>query len=329
MTDREGAKTSYSYDALDRPTTISYPSGTGEAYAYDPLGRVISATATGANGGALTKQSYSYDKNSNPTSITDKAGNQSDFTYDALDRLTREVYPYRTLTYAYDAAGNRLNMDLLTSNDTTTTDTYTYDAAERMMSAGSTAFSYDQNGEMTSRTSDTTTTDYAYDYEGNLTKAGTEAYGRDAFGRMVSSTSGSTTTDYLFDGAEIIQEKVGANAPTYYTRGFGGQLISRSGGGDPLSYYHHDAIGSVVALTDNTGALTNTYSYTAFGEVRERTGTSPQPFQYVGNAWDAGSKLYDFHARAYDAGVGRFRGRKSPGCSTVAVISPRHSTKGF
>jgi len=62
----------------------------------------------------------------------------------------------------------------------------------------------------------------------------------------------------------------------------------------------------VVGLTDNTGALTDTYSYTAFGEVRARTGTNTQPYQYLGNSYDSDSKLYDFHARAYDPSVGRF-----------------------
>lgn len=40
--------------------------------------------------------------------------------------------------------------------------------------------------------------------------------------------------------------------------------------------------------------------------MRERTGTDTQSYLYVGNAWDTDSKLYDFHARSYDAGVGRF-----------------------
>ena len=64
------------------------------------------------------------------------------------------------------------------------------------------------------------------------------------------------------------------------------------------SYYHNDAIGSVVRLTNSNAALTDTYSYTAFGEVRERSGTNTQPFQYVGNAYDPTTKLHDFHAKA-------------------------------
>lgn len=80
---------------------------------------------------------------------------------------------------------------------------------------------------------------------------------------------------------------------------------SRKGTNAP-SYYHHDAIGSVVALSNNSGSLTDSYSYEAFSLVRARTGTNSQPFRYVGNAFDSGSKLYDSHARAYDPAVGRF-----------------------
>ena len=66
-----------------------------------------------------------------------------------------------------------------------------------------------------------------------------------------------------------------------------------------MRYYHHDAIGSVVALTNNNAALTDTYSYTAFGEVRERTGTNTQPYQYVGNAYNEDTKLHDFLAKGH------------------------------
>lgn len=90
-----------------------------------------------------------------------------------------------------------------------------------MTDSGSTTYAYNANDEMTTKTSGTTTTNYRYDYEGSLTKAGARTYERDAFGRMVSSTSGTTTTDYLFDGVEVVREKIGANAATYYTRGIG------------------------------------------------------------------------------------------------------------
>ena len=108
-----------------------------------------------------------------------------------------------------------------------------------------------------------------------------------------------------FGGEQAIHQKTGT-ATTYYTRGLGGQLINRRSRNTSPSYYHHDAIGSVVGLTDSTGALTDAYAYTAFGEMRSRTGTSAQPYQYLGNFYDPDSKLYDFHAGTYDPAVGRF-----------------------
>jgi len=55
-----------------------------------------------------------------------------------------------------------------------------------------------------------------------------------------------------------------------------------------------------------TKAGTKTYTREAFGSVRARTGTSKQPYQHLGNAYDADSKLSDFRARAYDPVAGRF-----------------------
>jgi len=129
---------------------------------------------------------------------------------------------------------------------------------------------------------------------------------RDPLGRAVSSTSGTTTTSYLFDGQQVIEEKAGTAAPAYYARGLGQQLISRRTGAGSPSYYHHDSIGSVVGLSGQSGTLTDTYAYDAFGNVVDRTGRSTQPYQYLSNAYDPATKLYDFHARMYDPSVGRF-----------------------
>lgn len=158
-----------------------------------------------------------------------------------------------------------------------TTTSYTYDAAERMTKAGTTTFAYDKNGNQTSRTVGTTTTNYAYDFEDQLVKAGTETYARDALGRVASSTLGTTKTEYLFDGSEVISEQAGTANPTRYARGPGGHVASSRTGTNAPTYYHRDAIGSVVALSSNAGALTDTYSYEAFGSVRARTGTSSSP----------------------------------------------------
>ena len=61
---------------------------------------------------------------------------------------------------------------------------------------------------------------------------------------------------------------------------FGNVVSQRRSGVD--SYYHYDGVGSTLAVTDSTGAVTDTRSYTAFGETTEQTGTTVIPYQYVG-----------------------------------------------
>lgn len=175
-----------------------------------------------------------------------------------------------------------------------------------MTRAGNTTYAYDDNGNMTSKSTGSSTTDYAYDFEDRMVSAGTTDYAYDPFGRKVSSGTVSTETDYLFDGYQVVQEGTGS-ASVRYSRGLGETLISRRQGeeGSP-TYYGHDAVGSTTSLISSGGTLTDSYAYTAFGQIRGRTGTSTQPFTYLGNALDKSTGLYDFHARQYDYSTGRF-----------------------
>jgi len=68
--------------------------------------------------------------------------------------------------------------------------------------------------------------------------------------------------------------------------------------------YHTDALGSVLALTGQTGAVQTTYSYEAFGKTTV-TGSSSNPFQYTGREND-GTGLYYYRARYYAPQLQRF-----------------------
>ena len=48
------------------------------------------------------------------------------------------------------------------------------------------------------------------------------------------------------------------------------------------SYYHFDGLGSTACLTDAAGSVTDRYDYTAYGEQLSATGSTPNPFRYVG-----------------------------------------------
>ena len=71
------------------------------------------------------------------------------------------------------------------------------------------------------------------------------------------------------------------NVLAEYTTEPDGRLISESR--DGVEYQHHyDAQGNTRALTNDQGEVTDTFAYNASGEVTERTGTTPTPFQFGG-----------------------------------------------
>ena len=47
-------------------------------------------------------------------------------------------------------------------------------------------------------------------------------------------------------------------------------------------FVHADGIGSIRRLTNETGTITDGYTYTAFGELLAHTGTDPQPYAFAG-----------------------------------------------
>lgn len=63
------------------------------------------------------------------------------------------------------------------------------------------------------------------------------------------------------------------------------------------------------ALADGAGAVTDTYDYSAYGELLSQTGSSTNAYLYTGQQFDASAGLYSLRARYYDPRVGRFLGR--------------------
>ena len=59
--------------------------------------------------------------------------------------------------------------------------------------------------------------------------------------------------------------------------------------------YHFDYRGSTVAITDSTGAVTDTFQYDTYGKQTARTGTSEVIFGYNGRdvrIWIVVTELY-------------------------------------
>ena len=130
----------------------------------------------------------------------------------------------------------------------------------------------------------------------------------------MKQTAGAQVTNYLWDEAspygDVVQETNGSGAAlASYVLG-GTELPSQMHGGTP-SYYLQDGQGSTRALTNSAGAVTDTYSFGAFGNLIGSAGTMVNSYLYTGQQVDALTGLYDLRARYYDPSTGRFLSQDS------------------
>jgi len=105
-----------------------------------------------------------------------------------------------------------------------------------------------------------------------------------------------------------------------------GHVISQRRGGES-SFLHCDGLGSTLALTNAPGLATDTYAYSAFGEVTEQIGSTVNPLQYVGNrGYYNEGRMQDVFVRAriFGARLARWLARDPIGYLDYAV--PLHST---
>src|SRR5260370_7062512 len=71
-------------------------------------------------------------------------------------------------------------------------------------------------------------------------------------------------------------------------------------------YYGYDLCGSVMQLCDSTGAITDTYTYDAFGNTVAQTGATVNSFLYRSEQFDSTLGMYYLRARLYRVQLGRF-----------------------
>jgi len=72
--------------------------------------------------------------------------------------------------------------------------------------------------------------------------------------------------------------------------------------------YHFNAVGSTIAMTDQTQTVQNAYSYDPYGNIVNQSEAVPQSFKYVGlyGVMTEQNGFYYMRARYYDPQVGRF-----------------------
>jgi RHS repeat-associated protein len=80
---------------------------------------------------------------------------------------------------------------------------------------------------------------------------------------------------------------------------------TNSNGANCERWAHQNRLGSVVAVTDASGAVVEQHAYSPYGEAGTG-GTSGFPFRFTGQKLDAETGLYFYKARYYDPATGRF-----------------------
>jgi len=177
----------------------------------------------------------------------------------------------------------------------------TYNANNQLISWNGAAMTYDLNG---NTLSDGTNT-YTWDARNRLVSAnsGGAGFSYDALGRRASKTLLSTTTSYLYDGANGVQEQSGGAVTANMLTGGVDEYFQRTDATGSYSYLT-DALGSTVALADSTGASVDQYSYGPYG-LLSASGSNTNPYTYTGRESD-GLGIDYYRARYYNPATGRF-----------------------
>jgi RHS repeat-associated protein len=305
--------TNYSYDAVGNLAGYTYPNGVTTALQYDGLNRLTALASQGPQGAAAS-YSYTLGLAGNRTGVTELGGRTVSYGYDNLYRLTSETIANSTFNgtvgYTYDAVGNRKQITS-TLAAIPSSGLLNYDANDRTLTD-----QYDNNGNTISQAGIAD----SYDFENHLTQHGYIVYQYDGDGNRVAKTIGGVTTSYSVDTlnptgyAQVLDEVQSGAVTRSYAWGLQlvseTQLVAAIPPASPwqTSWYGYDGHGSVRYLTDASGAVTDTYTYDAFGNLINSTGSTANNYLFAGEQYDPDLGLYYNRARYLDVRVGRFWG---------------------
>jgi RHS repeat-associated protein len=288
----------YEYDATGALKVIRENGSAALAtYAYEALGRRLSLTL---GNGAVT--SYSY---TGPTLTGlgfDLAGTNT--TYD------------QSVAFQYNAAGQIISR--VTSNNSyawtgavSTARTYASNALNQYTQVGSVTPTYDVKGNLTKASSlEGSGATWTYNVNNALVSSstGTQFY-QDPIGRLKQIGSGTTWRIFEYDEAHVASERRSSDQAIVHRYVFG------PGDDEPLVWYDYssgalakkyltaDERGSVMAVTNSSGAVLKINSYDEYGiPASGNVGM----FQYTGQAWLPELGMYNYKARIYSPTLGRF-----------------------
>jgi len=317
----------YRYDAASNEVERdNLASSVNQFYTRDALNR-MSERDVKLNATLLSSEAYGYDPMSRMLSVARQDGKTDAFTYYLDGELWTAQYgnpnPTRTVSYNIDQMGNRTSVV-----DTGVTTTY-----------GQAAGGLNQYSQVGGNTigngSEHKIVSYqgiAYGYVNDERLASVTGNGNsyqlryDALGRCVKRTLNNVATYYVYDGEKPILEYNAANAVVgrnLYGKGID-EILMRTDATLGTYYYQDDHEGSVTQLTSAAGAILERYRYDVFGapSISDANGNPLNPpnasaynsrFMFTGREYTSTFSIYEYRARAYHPGLGRFTGEDPKG----------------
>ncbi|ATQ73515.1 hypothetical protein CR152_02520 [Massilia violaceinigra] len=312
---------------------------------YDKLGRRLwqaSARKTEAHGAGLGLlwRNYRYDPIGELGEQRDNIRGAIQYQYDLAGRMLKQnrVAQQRLETFAWDAAGNLLDDVARKSGGRI--------EGNRLKAWQDLRFDYDPWGNLlTKRKGANQVQHFSFDADDRLIKVSTQdAWGTaetlfdyDPLGRRIAKTElrgtkGAIPAEgrrrFVWQGLRMVQEiRDGALSCYIYSPDEGftplarvdtaigqGVALAAAGSEQPRSriyHFHTDLVGAPLEVTDESGEMAWTASYTAWGkaDIGDETAMASrieQPLRYPGQYADQSTGLHYNTFRFYDPDIGRY-----------------------
>jgi len=279
----EKGTTTYTYDTLNRLSTVTETDSKTTSYTYDGAGNRKSEQVT--KGSLYTATIYKYNNQNHLTSTVSSSGEET--------------------KYVYDNNGNLLNkstntVKALGAEELTAEDLPSFDLIIKRQNENGTGtkdltyYNYDHFNRLVKTKSDTSTASYRYNAQGF---------------RVEKKVNGDVTR-YLYEADKVVLETDENNNQKAF-QAYGSNLLYRTTTADKemgaQSYYYlYNAHGDVTSLINPSGTVAVTYDYDAFGNILSKTGEANNSILYAGYQHDDESGLYYLNARYYDSVTARF-----------------------
>lgn len=302
------------YDLAGRRTSTVWPDSFYVSYDRLVTGEVTAIRENGAASGIGVLATYAYDDLGRRTGITRGNGTSSTYGFDNISRLSSLAHDLAStgndlsLGFSYSPASQiagttRSNDGYAWTGSANVDRAYTVNGLNQATVVGGGSVGYDARGNLTS----TGSNNYTYSSENLLlTGPSSATLSYDPLMRLYGAT-GSATELYAYDGTDRIAEYNGSGTMLrryVFGPGTDEPLVWYEGSGtSDRRWLHADERGSVVAVTNGSGASIGTNSYDEYGVPGSG---NIGKFQYTGQAWLPDLGLYYYKARIYSSRLGRF-----------------------